>query len=86
MLRPDLCDVEERLARVLARATALLPHDQLSDMASLVQAGEPGIALENFRTQLHEYDVSVTPELATELDALAATMGLRLSPPLKVAP
>jgi hypothetical protein len=85
MARSDLRDVEERLERVLARATGLLPDDQLSDMASLVRAGEPGIALENLCTQLHEYDVSVTPALATELDALAATMGLRLSSPLKVA-
>jgi hypothetical protein len=78
--------VEDGLARALARATGLLPDEQLGDMRSLVQAGEPGIALENFCTQLYEYDLSVPAELAAELEALAAAMGMRISPPLKVAP
>jgi hypothetical protein len=55
-------------------------------MRSLVEAGEPGIALENLCTQLHEYDVSVPQDLATELGDLAGAMGLRVSPPLKVTP
>lgn len=78
--------MEDRLSRALARATGLLPDEQLGDMRSLVQAGEPGIALENFCTQLHEYDLSVPAELAAELEALAAAMSLSISPPLKVAP
>jgi hypothetical protein len=84
--RPDLQEVEGRLARLLARATGLLPEEQLSDMLSIVQAGEPGVALENFCTQLCEYDVSVPPELAAELEVVAAAMGLRISPPFRVAP
>ncbi len=44
------------------------------------------IALENFCTQLYEYDVSVPAELSTELMALAAAMGLRIPPPLKITP
>ena len=84
MTRRDLRDAEDRLSRARARATGLLPDEQLGDMRSLVQAGEPGIALENFCTQLYEYDVSVPAELAAELEALAVAMGLRISPPLKV--
>jgi hypothetical protein len=86
MVRPDLRDVEERLLRALARASGSLPDEQLHDMRSLVEAGEPGIALENLCTQLHEYDVSVSQDLATELGDLAGAMGLRVSPPLKVTP
>ncbi len=86
MPRPDLRDVEDRLSRALAGATGLLPDDQIAEMRSLVQAGEPGIALENFCTQLHEYDVSIPAELAGELQALASAMGFRISPSLEVTP
>jgi hypothetical protein len=78
--------VEERLARVLGRVSGLLPDDQLQEMRQLVQAGEPGIALENLCTQLYEYDVSVPAELAAELEALAEAMGIRISPAVKVTP
>jgi hypothetical protein len=83
-MRPDLRHVEERLERVLATATGLLPEDQLRGMRELVAAGEPGVALENFCTQLYEFDVSVPANLANELEALAAAMGMRVAPPLKI--
>jgi hypothetical protein len=85
-VRPDLRDVEERLARVLGRVSGFLPDDQLQEMRQLVEAGEPGIALENLCSQLYEYDVSVPAELAAELEALAEAMGIRISPSVKVTP
>ena len=68
---PDLRQVEARLARVLESATGLLPQTELRQMCELVSAGEPGVALENLCTQLYEHDVSVSPELASEVEAVA---------------
>ena len=76
----DLRHVEERLAAVLKNAGGWLPDDQLTEMQSLVRAGEPGVALENFCTQLEEYDVAVPDNVVRELKDLASIMGLRLSP------
>lgn len=81
---PDLRGVEERLDRVLATATGLLPEDQLREMRELVAAGEPGVALENFCTRLYELDASVPANLASELEAVAAAMGMRVAPLLKI--
>jgi hypothetical protein len=83
---PDLRQVEARLARVLGSATGLLPQPELRQMCELVSAGEPGVALENFCTQLHEHDVSVSPELASEVEAVAAAMGIRVAPALRIRP
>jgi hypothetical protein len=76
----DLRDVEGRLLSVLKRATGWLPAEQLADMASLVKSREPGIALENFCTQLEEYDVVVPVEVAVELMEIAGLMSMKASP------
>jgi hypothetical protein len=81
---PDLHHVEERLARLLASAMGLLPEEELREMRELVSVGEPGIALENFCMQLFEHDVSVSAELANEVEAVAAAMGMRVAPRLKI--
>jgi hypothetical protein len=74
----DLLHIEERLAVVLSNAEGWLPSDQLAQMQSLVRAGEPGVALENFCTQLEEYDVAVPDHIVTELKALAGMMGMKI--------
>jgi len=76
----DLRHVEERLAAVLKNAEGWLPSDQLTEMQSLVKAGEPGVALENFCTQLEEYDVAVPDGVVRELKDIASIMGMRVSP------
>jgi hypothetical protein len=76
----DLRQVEERLAAVLKSAEGWLPGEQLTEMQSLVSAGEPGVALENFCTQLHEYDVAVPDDVVRELKALATAMEMKLPP------
>jgi hypothetical protein len=68
--------IEQRLLSVLAGFDGLLPSDELSDMRELCSAGEPGISLENFVTQLTEYEVKIRPEVAVELEALGREMGL----------
>jgi hypothetical protein len=45
-------------------------------MKELCRAGEPGIALENFATQLVEYEVEVPETLIAELESLGDAMGL----------
>ena len=76
----DLRPIEKRLEDVLGRAKGWLPDGELADMLALVRAGEPGIALENFCTQLEEYDVVVPSEIAIELQSLASIMGMPVSP------
>jgi hypothetical protein len=74
----DLAEVEARLDTVLVSAHGWIPDGELAQMRRLVQVGEPGIALENFCTQLYEYDVAVPGETARELGILARAMGLKL--------
>ena len=75
----NLRDVEERLAVVLNNATGWLPAEQLADMELLAKSGEPGVALENFCTQLEEYDVAVPADVARELREIAGMMSMKVS-------
>ena len=74
----DLRHIEERLVTVLKNAAGWLPSEQLADMESLVRAGEPGVALENFCTQLEEYDVAVPAHVVSELKALSSAMQMKV--------
>ncbi len=76
----NLRHIEERLTIILRNAEGWLPKDQLDDMQSLVAAGEPGVALENFWTQLEEYEVDVPDSVRHEVKDIAMEMGMR--PPL----
>jgi hypothetical protein len=75
----NLGEIEKRLMEVLSNATTWLPEPELEDMVSLVKAGEPGVALENFCTQLEEYNITVPRDVAVELRNLASAMGMRVS-------
>jgi hypothetical protein len=75
----DLREVEKRLEGVLSNAKTWLPEREVEEMLSLVKAGEPGVALENFCTQLEEYDIAVPRDVAVELRSLAFAMGMRAS-------
>ena len=74
-----LDDIESRLRHLLTRFGDGLPSEQVEDMKELVAAGEPGIALENYCTQLLEYDVAVPSEVVAELEALGRAMGINES-------
>lgn len=69
--------IESRLVEILNGFEGMLPPEQLDDMRSLANAGEPGVALENFCTQLYEYDVSVPATVLEELSKLGSAMGIR---------
>lgn len=68
--------IESRLLAALQSASSWLPDEQLSDMSDLTRAGEPGIALENFCTQLYENDVQVPLALFNDLRKLGEAMGI----------
>jgi hypothetical protein len=75
----DRGGIEQRLEQVLSNANGWLPEHELEDMRSLIKAGEPGIALANFCTQLEEYDIAVPPAVAVELQNLASAIGMAVS-------
>jgi hypothetical protein len=72
----NLNEIEQRLLAVFAESGRLLPKTELDGMAELVKAGEPGIGLENFCTQLFEYDVEVPVRIFTEIAELGQAMGI----------
>ena len=76
----DRGEIEKRLEYILVKATGSLPADELADMIDLVRHGEPGIALENFCTQLDDHDSVVSDDVVGELRPLAAAMGMTLPP------
>jgi len=69
-------EIEMRLLRLLTQYGDQLPPEQVEDMKELVAAGESGVALENFSTQLIEYDVFVPTALVTEIQELSQAMNL----------
>jgi hypothetical protein len=71
-----LAEIETRLLAILSAFQGPIPLDQLQDMRELCTAGEPGIALENFASQLYEYEVRVDPATLNELEALGNAMKL----------
>ena len=72
----DLAEVERRLGLILHASGGWLPEEQLQDMIALVRAGEPGVALENYLTQLFEYDVTIPHEVWRDLSGLGQEMGV----------
>lgn len=74
----DLLEIQRRVEQLLRRAPAGVPAEQMADMLELVRAGEPGIALEHFYTQLDEYRVRMPPDVVAEIEALATSMGMQL--------
>jgi hypothetical protein len=76
----DLREAEARLDEILAGAQEWLPAEQLAEMRGLLAAGEPGVTLENFCTQLEEFDVMIPVAVVDELMGLAVGMGISLSP------
>jgi hypothetical protein len=75
-MKPNLPQIETRLLLLVQRAQDLLPAQQLQEMAELARAGEPGIALENFCTQIYEHDVMMPPDMLEEVILLGTSLGL----------
>lgn len=68
--------LNQRLHAVFHHGEGHFPEGQLEDMRQLVDVGEPVIALENFCTQLYEYDVQVPKAAKQELESLGRELGI----------
>ncbi|HEX7862451.1 MAG TPA: sulfur carrier protein ThiS [Verrucomicrobiae bacterium] len=76
-MKLNLNEIEARLLALLQAANHLLPQGELNGMIELVQAGEPGIALENFCTQLAEHDAEVPASILIAINELGRAMGIQ---------
>jgi len=70
--------LETQVWSVIAMFQGAIPSEQLEDMSELAQAGEPGVALENLCTQLHEYDILVSEDAMSQIETLVGAMDLDL--------
>ena len=76
MTLSDWADIESELTAVLANVADELPAQDQENVASLVGAGEFGIAFETLCTQLYEYDVTPTPDDLARLAAVGRRLEL----------
>jgi hypothetical protein len=69
-------EIEGALLKLLDGFESPIAAYQIQDMKDLCRAGEAGIALENFATQLVEYDVHVPSGFVDQLETIGNAMGL----------
>lgn len=73
-----LAEIEERVISIVARCDGLgVPEQHLTEVRSLVKAGEPGTAVENLCTHLLEYGAIVPGAILDELRLVGEAMGIR---------
>lgn len=72
----ELLEIERRLSQLIDQFDGGLPAEQVADMKCLVDAGEPGVALENYCSQLYEYEIDVPLRVKNELAQLGRAMGI----------
>jgi hypothetical protein len=69
-------EIEGALLELLDGFESPIPAYQIQDMKDLCRAGEAGVALENFATQLVEYNVPVSPGFVDRLETIGSAMAL----------
>jgi hypothetical protein len=69
-------EFDRRLHRLANKFIGAMPERDVARLRSLIDAGEPGVGLENFCVQLTEHDVRVDAEVVREIRDLCETMGL----------
>jgi hypothetical protein len=69
-------EFDQRLHKVADAFVGTMPERDVDRFRSLVDAGEPGVGLENFCVQLDEHNVTVNAVVLREIRALAMAMGL----------
>lgn len=74
MTERHLDDLLREVRAVIVAVDGLLPSSDLTSAWELVDAGEPGIALENLCTQLFEYDASLEDEVINQIGHVATRM------------
>lgn len=68
--------IEAAILALLDGFESPIPAYQIEEMRDLCRSGEPGIALENFATQLVEYEVPIKANMIDQMEALGNAMGL----------
>ena len=71
-----LPEIEAAVLALLDGFESPIPAYQIDEMRDLCGSGEPGIALENFATQLVEYEVPIAAVMLEQMEALGNAMGL----------
>lgn len=72
----SLDDVVHMLRGIVIEVEGLLPASDTQSAWELLDAGEPGVALENLCTQLYEYDVALPQALVGRIAVAGTAMGL----------
>lgn len=75
----QLPETERQLAAILTECVPWIPAEQLSDMRELVEAGEPGVALENLCVQLFEFDAVIPPGVKQRIQDVGTRMRIKPS-------
>jgi hypothetical protein len=72
-----MVEIEARLVALLESARGLgVPPDRLEDSISLAKAGEPGVALENFCSNLDDHEIAVSPGMLAAITELGTALHL----------
>lgn len=67
---------EARIASLLQELSVYLTEADVEQIRELLQAGEPGIALENLCTQLYEHDGECSSQQYDEIERIGRSMGI----------
>ncbi len=71
----NLVEIEGQLIAILNASKDWIPQARLAELLDLARAGEPGVALEIFCTQLFELDVALPRDIWEQLRRLGREMG-----------
>ena len=70
-------EIQAKLVALLESAREIgLPADCLDSSIELAKAGEPGIALENFCSDLDDHELAVSPAMRAAIIELGSAMRL----------
>jgi hypothetical protein len=69
-------EFDQRLHKVADAFVGTMPEKDVASFRYLIDAGEPGVGLENFCVQFDEHNVPVDPAILWEIRDLAMTMRL----------
>lgn len=69
-------DVIHLVRAIVIAVEGRLPAADTQNAWGLVDAGEPGVALELLCTQLHEFDIAISESLLVQIITAGEAMGL----------
>jgi hypothetical protein len=68
-------EITLRLHEAMDAAVGLTPDD-ISNVQSLIDAGEWLVAFETLCTQIYEWEIALEPEVIRDLESLGAALGV----------